>query len=455
MLYRKAKESIENWLNEEKKALLVTGARQVGKTYLITNLLEEKKLDFVSVNLIKSPDAISIFESMASDGLDMFIKKLSMYLNKPIKPGCIIFIDEVQKIKDTITMIKFLAEENKYKFIMSGSLLGVELKNLRSAPVGYLDTITMHPMDFEEFAIALGLDKEIFNYLKECFNDKKEVDELINKKMLDTFHTYLVVGGMPEAVNDYLINNDFSRVRKIHEQIVLQYKEDFTKYEVEQKLKLTKMYDLIPSELNSKNRRFIFTDVDKNFIFNRYENSFNWLIDSGVSIPTYNVTEVMVPLEINKKSNLFKLFLSDIGLLTSIYGTTTQLKILNNESDINYGAPYENVIAEELKSHGFKTYFYNSKKYGEVDFVIEYKNEVLPIEVKSGKTYTNHNALNNLLNIKELGIKNAYVLCNSNVTVKDKITYLPIYMIMFIVNNDDYVTHEKIDLSTLSIDRNK
>lgn len=451
MLYRKAKKQIENWLLKDKKALLVTGARQVGKTYLIKETLKELKKDFVEINLIKETEAVKIFNNIASDGIDMFIKKLSIYLNKSILPGSVIFIDEVQECKDTITMVKFLVEDNKYKIVMSGSLLGVELKGIRSVPVGYLDTLTMYPLDFEEFAINLGLTDDTISYLKDCYTNTKVVDEIINKKMLESFYAYLVVGGMPEAINDYIANNDFTKVRSIHNQIISQYKEDFTKYEKEQRLKLTNIYNLIPSELNSKNRRYIFTDINPNFIFDRYENSFNWLIDSGVSLITYNTTEPIVPLEINKKNNLFKLFLSDIGLLTTLYGSTTALKILNNDEDINYGAPYENVIAQELTAHGFKTYFYNNKKLGEVDFIIEHKGKILPIEVKSGKTFNNHNALNKIMNVKEFNINEAYVLCNGNVNKIDNIIYLPIYMIMFIINNDDIITHDKIDLSKLHV----
>lgn len=452
MLYRKAETIIKEWISNGSKPLLISGARQIGKTYLIEELLKESNKDYVAINLIENEDAASTLNSAMEDGIDLFMKKLSLLLSKQINEETILFIDEVQEAKDFLTMVKFLTVKHKFRIIMSGSLLGIELKNLKSAPVGFLDSYEMYPLDFYEFSKNLGLQDDVLDYLKKCFQEKKPVDEIIHKKLLETFSTYLIVGGMPEAVQSYIDTNDFAKVRSIHSQIELQYKKDFTKYEsLDKKLKLIKTYDLIPAELNSKNRRFVFTDIEKDFKFDRYENSFNWLIDAGVAIPAYNTTDPVVPLEINKKSNLFKLFLSDIGMLTSKYGTTTQLKILNREDDINYGSPYENAICNELLCHGFKTYYFNSKKLGEVDFLIEWKDKVLPIKVKSGKDFTIHSALDNLVSTKSFNINEAFVLCNSNVEVKDKITYFPIYMIMFLVNNDDEVTHEKIDLRALKI----
>lgn len=456
MLYRNAQKIIEKWISNGTKPLLISGARQIGKTYLIKELLKKSNKDYVEINLIENEDAASTLNSALEDGIDLFMKKLSLLLSRQITEDTILFIDEVQEAKDFLTMVKFLTVKNKFKIIMSGSLLGIELKNLKSAPVGFLDTCNMYPLDFYEFAKNLGLQDDIIEYLKDCFDEKKPVDEIIHKKLLETFSSYLIVGGMPEAVQCYLDTNDFSKVRNIHSQIELQYKNDFTKYEsLDKRLKLIKTYDLIPSELNSKNSRFVFTDIDKDFKFDRYENSFNWLIDAGVAIPTYNATDPVVPLEINKKNTLFKLFLSDIGMLTSKYGTTTQLKILNNEDDINYGSPYENAICEELLCHGFKTYYFNNKKLGEVDFLIEWKDKVLPIEVKSGKDYTVHSALDNLVSTKSFNINEAFVLCNSNIQVSDKITYLPIYMIMFLVNNNDEVKHEKINLKELKLNTTK
>ena len=242
--------------------------------------------------------------------------------------------------------------------------------------------------------------KKMIANLKECFDTKQKVNEFIHEQLIDAFYKYLIVGGMPAAVQEYINTGDFMRVKVIHDEIYRLYKIDFTKYEEKNKLKLIKTYDLIPSELNSKNKRYVFKNLNDNLRFERYENSFNWLESAGVSLPCYNVTEFMIPLEASKKSNLFKLFLSDVGMLSSFYGSATILELLNRGKNINCGAMFENAIAQELKAHGFKLQYFNNKKHGEVDFLIEYNNQLLPIEVKSGKDYQIHSALSYFVNQK-------------------------------------------------------
>lgn len=448
MLYRKAKKSIENWLLNDNCALLVSGARQVGKTYLIREVLKESKRDYVEFNFIKQPNLIPLFNSAISEDSDKFLMELRVAAKKVLKEDAIIFFDEVQEIKEIVTIIKFLVEKGQYKYVLSGSLLGVELTNLKSAPVGYLKTIDMYPMDLEEFYIANGLGTDIIRHLSDCFNNLVPVDEFIHNRLIENFYRYLIVGGMPEAVQYYLDTQDLNLVSNIHKKIYRDYKRDFTKYEQENKLKLIDTYDLIPSELDSKNKRYTFTNLEKELKFKRYENNFNWLIDAGVSIPVFNVTEFKIPLEASKKSNLFKLFLSDVGMLTTFYGSATILKLLDKGKNINCGAMFENFVAEELLSHGFKNYYFNNKKHGEVDFLIEYKGELLPIEVKSGKDYKIHSALTYFMNTKDFN--KAYVLSDYNISVENNIIYLPIYMTMFIYKDEFIEKVPKIDLSVLS-----
>lgn len=436
MLWRKAQKEILDWIVNDHKALMITGARQIGKTYIIRNTLIEEKCDFVEFNLIDQPELVGLFNGITKGNCKSFLERLTIATSHDLVKGkTIIFFDEIQECKDIVTKIKFLVEDGSFKYILSGSLLGVELIGLKSAPVGYLNTIKMYPMDFEEYLVALKIKRETIALLKGHFDNLTKVDEFIHNKLLEAFRSYLVVGGMPEAVNSYISDGDYNKVLKIHLNIIEQYKNDFTKYEKEKKLKLIKTYEMIPSELADKNKRYVFSNLDPNLKFDRYENSFNWLIDSGVSLPVYNVSEPRLPIEINKKSNLFKLFMSDIGLLSSLYGKTTQLAILNNDNSLNCGAIYENVVAQELYSHGFKGYYFNSHKQGELDFVIEYNDCVCPIKVKSGKDYTKHSALDNVIANKDYNVKKAFVLSNSNVSVDGKIIYLPIYMVMFIDNN--------------------
>ena len=454
MLYRKAETEINKWIKDMDCALLVTGARQVGKTYIIRECLKNSGYDVLEINLVKQPQYLTIFNSLLTRNINDFIESLSLIAQKTLnKSKTIIFIDEVQECKEILTAIKFLVEDNTYKYVLSGSLLGVELVDLRSAPVGYLRTIEMFPLDFEEFLIANGLENKFIKQLKENFEKKTPILDILHEKVLDAFHKYLIIGGMPKAVQKYIETNDYIEVSEIHKEIIKEYLVDFTKYENNKslKLKLRNIYNLIPSELNSHNKRYIFTHLDKNLKMDRYENSFNWLIDAGVALPVFNTTEVKVPLEINKKANIFKLFLSDVGLLTTLYGTSTILKLLSKEKDINYGAVYENFVCQELRAHGYKQYFYNSKKYGELDFVIEHMGEVVPIEVKSGKDYKVHSALNNVKENNVYSIKQAFVLSNFNISNDGIITYYPIYMTMFIDERSiDLPKIEKIDFSILN-----
>ena len=451
MLWRKRQKDIINWIYNGKEALLVTGARQVGKTFLIEETLKETNSDYVVFNLIEQKEILTILDSTDSMEAKTLLERLTLITtHKFIKGKTIIFFDEIQECKELVTKIKFLVKEGSFKYILSGSLLGVELKGIKSAPVGYLKTIKMYPLDFYEFTKALNIKDSTLKVLEEAFLNESLVDEFIHRKMIEVFKTYLLVGGMPEAIASYIENRDYNKIIEIHEKIIEQYKVDFTKYEKEKRLKLIKTYELIPAELSQKNKRYIISDIKDDAKFDRYENSFNWLIDSGSTIPTYNVSEPRLPLELNKKSNLFKLFLSDIGLLTSLYGKTTQLALINNDKSLNAGAIYENIVAQELNSHGYKCYYFNSHKQGEVDFIIEYKDKVLPIEVKSGKNYTIHSALDNILNNKSYGIEKAIVLSNNNVTKKQNVIYYPIYMLMFLdKEKEETIELKKIDLSDL------
>ena len=448
MLFRKVRTKIEQWINNDKEALLITGARQVGKSYIIKQTLKENNVDYIEFDLLNDPKILSVLNNAVNKDIETFLSVIRVSSKKILNNDTVIFIDEVQECKEILTIIKYLVEHGQYRYILSGSLLGVELVDLRSAPVGYLKIIDMYPLDLEEFLIANGLGNDVINVLKDCFERRKEVNKFIHEELINAFYKYLIVGGMPAAVQEYINTGDFMRVKSIHDEIYRLYKMDFTKYEVRNKLKLIKTYDLIPSELNSKNKRYIFKNLDSELRYERYENSFNWLESAGVSLPCYNVTEYMFPLEASKKSNLFKLFLSDVGMLTSLYGTATILELLDRGKNINCGAMFENVIAQELKAHGFKLYYFNTKKHGEVDFLIEYNNQLLPIEVKSGKDYQKHSALTYFINQKTFN--EAIVFSNNNIKVEKDIYYMPVYMIMFLHSNFNIERKEKINLSNLS-----
>jgi predicted AAA+ superfamily ATPase len=342
----------------------------------------------------------------------------------------------VQECKEIVTAVKFLVEEGSYRYVMSGSLLGVELKDIRSVPVGYLDEMEMFPLDLEEFASAIGVGEDVLAHLKECYEQRKPVDDFVHKRMLELVRLYLLIGGMPAVVQKYLDSNNLKQVLEEQRGIIRTYKRDITKYDPEHKLQIEEIYNLIPSELDAKNKRFILKELSEKARFNHFENSFLWLKEAGVALPTYNVEEPRVPLLLNKQRNLFKLFLNDVGLLSAMYGGNIQLRLLGKDTNINHGAIFENLVAQELYAHGFamdhNLFYFNSKKQGELDFVLEKDGAVLPIEVKSGKDYERHRALSNVMQNTEYAIPEAMVFCQDNVKVEGKTVYLPIYMLMFL-----------------------
>lgn len=427
-MFRKDSITIEEWIKNSNKALLITGARQIGKTWLIRDEIEKSGYTKFEINFIDQPDMVHYLDAEMS--ADEFLVKLRMIMPEDCKPHeTIVFFDEIQKCPEIVTKIKFLVDEGSFKYVMSGSLLGVELKGIASAPVGYLSVLKMYPMDFEEFMIANHVSKATLEMLKDKFETVRPVDEFIHQKLLALFFVYLIVGGMPDAVKTYIATKDIREVDKIQRDIVTQYKEDFSQYESEdKKLKLISIYDIIPAELNKQNKKFVFTMLDKELKFDRYENSFLWLKDAGVALPVYNVEAPVIPLLASKSSNVFRLFSSDIGLLTSAYPAATKIELINKNGEVNNGAHFENAVAQQLLCNGFEPYFCKKKNIGELDFLIEMEGKVVPIEVKSGKAYRTHKALDHFMNVSDYHIEKAYVFSTGNVEEDGKVTYLPIYM---------------------------
>jgi len=432
MLIRKAEKFINEWIFKPKRALLITGARQVGKTFTIRKCLTDNQCNFIEINLIQNPEYIKALNQAST--IDELKLNLSALINFSfVDYETILFIDEVQECKDIVTKIKFWVDDGKIKFILSGSMLGVELRDLRSAPVGYLDEYDMYPLDFEEFIRASGVKNEVIDYLKDCFVKRKPVSEVINLKMLKHLTRYLVIGGMPAAVNSYVETGNIGEVTAIQENIIRQYKLDFTKYEtVDKKLMLSAIYDQIPSQLLKQNKRFNYCDIQQKLRFEKLENSFLWLKYAGVAIATINVTEPRIALTQNAKRSLLKLYSSDVGLLTCQYGKAFRSRILFEEAKLNLGGVYENFVAQELTAHGFPSYFYCNHNLGELDFIIEQEATVVPIEVKSGKDYYLHSALRKTVYNAEYGVSQAYVFASCNIEEHDKIKYFPIYMCTFI-----------------------
>lgn len=427
-MYRKDSIIIEEWLKRSDKALLVTGARQIGKTWLIREEIAKSGYCKFEVNFIDQPDLVDYLNVKMS--ANEFLVKLKMIMPEDCKPQeTVVFFDEIQKCPEIVTKIKFLVEEGSFKYVMSGSLLGVELKGITSVPVGYLTVLRMYPMDFEEFMIANNVSKTTLEMLKAKFETCQPVDEFIHQKLLSLFFIYLIVGGMPDAVKIYIATKDIREVDKVQRDIVALYKEDFSQYESEdKKLKLISIYDIIPAELNKQNKKFVFTMLNKELKFDRYENSFLWLKDAGVALPVYNVEAPVIPLKASKSSNVFRLFSNDTGLLTSAYPAETKLELINKNSEVNNGAHFENAVAQQLTANGLEPYFCKKKNIGERDVLVEMDGKVVPIEVKSGKAYKAHKSLDNFMKISDYHIEKAYVLSVANMEQEGSVVYLPIYM---------------------------
>ncbi len=444
-MYRKAEKVLKNWKDSKRKrALLVSGARQIGKTYLVREFGTKHYKNFVEINFITTPSAKNIFSGDLD--VDTIIMNLTAFLGRSLERAeTLIFLDEIQECPQARTAIKFLVEDGRFDYIESGSLLGVNYKVVPSYPVGYEESFNMYPMDFEEFCVANGIQEETFSYLKKCYDTKTKVSESVHKTMMELFRCYIIVGGMPAVVQTFIDSHDIGRVTTIQKDIVLQYRQDISKYSLDSKTKITNVFDKIPSELEAKNKRFQLASIDTNARMREYEDAFMWLKDAGVGLPCYNLNEPKLPLKINEKTRLFKLFMNDSGLLCSMGMENIGFDVLSGNISINMGGILENTFACQLKSNGFNLRYLNKKNVGELDFVVQYKNQVIPIEIKSGKNYRSHPALNNVLLHEDWNIQQGLVFCTDNINEEDKICYLPWYMIMFF--KEDTLLNQKINLN--------
>lgn len=452
MIKRRIDDYIRDFVLNDKRSLLISGARQVGKTFSIRKIGKECFDNFVEINFVEQPEAIELFSE--HKGAKDLLLRLSAFVQKPLVPRkTLVFFDEVQKCKEILTAIKFLVDEGSYKYVMSGSLLGLELKDLRSIPVGYMSEVEMYPLDLIEFFEAIGIGNDVIDHLRSCFVNRIPVDEFIHKRIMEAVRLYNIVGGMPAAVQEYVDTNNLRRVYDVQRGIIQAYKRDIAQYDLNNKLRIEEIFNLIPSELNAKNKRFILKELNQKARFSRYEDGFLWLKNAGVAIPVYNLEEPKIPLLLNKQRNLLKVFANDVGLLAAMYGGNIQLRLLSQNPNVNFGAIYENLVAQELYAHGFaiehSLYYFNSKRQGELDFIVEFEDHLLPIEVKSGKDYERHNALSNVMQNEDYDIPKAFVLCQDNVSVDNKIVYYPIYMIAFIEQIQVENKNFKFDLKGL------
>jgi len=438
MLERKFTKVLEQFLNEnQNKILLVNGARQIGKSYLIRYVGKRLFTHFVEINLKEDKEGEQVFASVHTTN-DLYMR-LSNYYSEPLggKSDTLVFLDEIQSYPHLMTMLKFLNQEGKYRFIASGSQLGVALSQTPSVPLGSVEIQQMFPLDFEEFLWATGISKEWIANIQAHYKKEEPLDESTHNLLLKRFQYYLLVGGLPDAINRYLEDRNMVRVRMVHKDIHELYRIDASQYDEEHKLKIRRIYDLIPSNLENKKKRIVYKQIENKTgkHFADYADEFEYLSNSGVALEVLAISNPRFPLLESEQKRLVKLYLNDVGLLTHLlYGLNVNA-VLQDIRSINLGTVYESVVAQELQAHGFALHYYDNKKKGEVDFLIDdYERlQVLPLEIKSGKDYTEHSALSKFLEAPEYGIERAIVFSNEREIYKKKgVTYMPVYYSMFL-----------------------
>lgn len=441
MLKRKIMDRLAEWKDtSSRKALLVTGARQTGKTYTVRAFAKERYESVVEVNFLADDQAASFLSKVS--GAEELVSRLTLLAGKEVVPGnTLVFFDEVQESLEIVTLSKFLVEDGRFDVVLSGSLLGVELQGVRSFPVGYLHRERMYPLDFEEFCWSQGVPDAILDEVRACYERRVPVEESLHKRLVRLYRFYLAIGGMPEAVQRYIDSSrDLSAARAVASDIVELYREDIAKYARRRSLQIKTIFDNIPRQLAKENKRFQLKSLSEGATFERYDDDFAWLVDAGVALPTNLVTEPKFPLGRTMRVDRFKLYSSDVGLLLSQYPRKVAIDVIAGSRSVNFGSVYENVVAQELTAAQFGLFYYHNNRKGEVDFLLETDfGEIVPIEVKSGKDYKIHTALNNLLGTPECGIEYAYVLSEGNVSQGRRagkaVYYLPIYMTFCFLRN--------------------
>ncbi len=443
MLYRKIESVIENHLKSgAKKVLLIDGARQVGKTYIIRYVGNKVFKNFIEINMVEDSLGNGLFANVKT--VEDFYLQVSVLAGNKMgkKEDTLIFIDEIQAYPHLLTLLKFLVQDDRFCYIASGSLLGVTLFETTSVPMGSIRKIRMFPLDFEEFLYANGVNETAVSAMQQKFEKAEALDEAMHGKMMDFFRKYLLVGGMPDAVNAYIAEKNIQSVREIQREIHDYYAVDASKYDAARRLKIRRIYDLIPSNMENKKKRVFAQRIEnkKGKTFRDYNDEFEYLISSGIALDVQAVSNPVFPLIASTGKNLMKLYLNDVGILTGIlYGNNIQA-ILSDEKSINLGSVYETVVASELVAHGNKLFYYDNRSKGEVDFLADNYSSLsaVPIEVKSGKDYMVHSALSNLVGNEDYHIQKAFVVSNEReVVTKGKIQYIPIYYIMFFREDTD------------------
>lgn len=450
MLYRKITSYIEEYLKSDTdKILILEGARQIGKSFSIREVGQRLYLNYVEINFVEDDEGRKLFKNIHTK--EDFYLTLSMVAGDRLsgREDTLVFLDEVQHYPQYLTMLKFLREDGRYRYIASGSLLGLTLQDTTSIPVGSIIRKEMFQLDFEEFLIANGFGKEAIVMMRRNYENRQSLPEEQHNHVLDLFRRYLLVGGLPDAVNTYLESHNIVKVREVQEGVRSLYADDASKYEREhgKRLLIRRIYEMIPSQMENKKKRIVAQDIrgKEGDRFAQYQEEFEYLVSSGIALAVHAISNPRFPLSESLQKNLLKLYLNDVGLLTGLLYHNNIRPVLDDVRSINLGSVYESVVAQELRAHGHKLFYYDNRKQGEVDYLIDDYTamNVHPIEVKSGKDYTVHSALNNLL--KNNTAAGTVVSNEREIYVDGKIIYMPIYFVMFLdadapkVDESDYL----------------
>lgn len=437
MLKRKIQAYIEQYLkSNSNKMLVIDGARQIGKSFIIREVGSRLFPNFIEVNFAKDKNGLKVFAE--ANTVEKFYFQLSTIAGEKMreKANTLVFLDEIQAYPHMLTMVKFLKEDDRFNYIASGSQLGVTLRQTVSIPVGSLEIKHMYQLDFEEFLWANGFGETAISELRKRFENGESLDENLHVRMLDLFKRYLLIGGMPDAVNVYLDTRNIVAVRKIQEDIRHLYALDASQYDEEHKLKIMSVYNMVPSNMENKKKRLVYKSIEgSDKRWKDYADEIEYLVGSGITLDVKAISSPSFPLVESASKNLIKLYLNDVGLLTDVLYQYNVSAVLNDELSVNLGSVYESVVASELRAHGHELFYYDNKAKGEVDYIVDdYESlSVLPIEVKSGKNYQIHHALNAFAANEDYKIKRGIVFSNEReVRSKGIITYLPIYYVMFL-----------------------
>ncbi len=431
MLKREIEDKLIEWKSKsDKKCLIISGARQVGKTYIVEKFGRENYENFISINFVENPTAKKIFDGDLD--INTILANISLYVPKEslslVPYKTLIFLDEIQLCPNARTALKFFAIDKRYDVIASGSLLGINYEEVSSYPTGYVEFLDMHPLSFKEFLWANHIDDNVISILRECYLNKKLVNEAMNNKILEYFKQYIVIGGMPNVVNTFINNHNYEEVLNIQKNILIDYKNDIAKYAIStKKVKARACFESIPAQLAKDNKKFMYKQFDKNGRRDKYAGSINWLIDAGIVNICNNVSNLELPLIGYKEDDYFKLYIADTGLLVAMLDEGTNVQIIEGNLGIYKGAIFENIIAQVLYSQGNKLYFYNRKNTLELNFVLSKNGKITPIEVKANNKAKSLSTI--LKENKDMeGIKLVY----GNVGYSNNILTLPLYMAMFL-----------------------